>query len=178
MKPEFKNLSDKKFNSLINEMAHRKEAAFESFYATYGRFVYSVAVSITKSSCLSDEIVDDVLFKIWQIAPTLKKIKNPLGWIYIVTANCAKDRIKTEKSFSEIYDISQDDKNIEELIIKESFLSYISTLNEEEQQIMILYFIQRLTFKLIAKEVKKPISSVTSTYYRAIEKLKNTIKKF
>ncbi|MDE7167732.1 MAG: sigma-70 family RNA polymerase sigma factor [Clostridia bacterium] len=178
MKEEDKNLHKIKFNSLIKEIAKGKQAAFDAFYSAYGRYVYSVTVSVTKSSCLADEVVDDVLFKIWQNASKLKKIENPLGWLYIVTTNCAKDRLKAEKAFSEIFDIPQDDKNIEDFITKETFLSDISPLSEEEQLILILYHIQGLTFKMIAKELKKPMSTVTSIYYRAKEKLKQTVKIF
>lgn len=178
MKEKDKNQNEIKFNILIKEIANGRKDAFESFYSVYGRLVYSVAVSVSKSSYLAEEIVDDVLFKIWQISSTLRNIENPIGWLYSVTANCAKDKIRINKQFSEIYDIPQNDKNIEEFLIKDTFLSNISSLSEEEQQIMILYFIQGLTFKLIADEINKPMSTVSSIYYRAINKLKQIINRF
>ena len=178
MKEEAQNLSKTKFNSLIKEIATGKQAAFEAFYSAYGRYIYSVAVAVTKSSCFADEVVNDVFVKIWQSSGKLKNIDNPLGWLSVVTSNCAKDKLKTEKPVSEIFDIPQDDKDIEKFMIKEAFLSCISILSEEEQLIIILYHIQDLTFKLIAKELKKPTSTVTSIYYRAIAKLKQKVEKF
>ncbi|MBD5631801.1 MAG: sigma-70 family RNA polymerase sigma factor [Clostridia bacterium] len=163
---------------MIKEMAKGKEAAFERFDAAYGRFIYVVAASVSKSSYLAEEIVDDVLVKIWQKASTLKYIEKPLGWLYIITSNCAKDKHKNEKPFSEIYDIPQDDKNIERFVMKEAFLSHIAPLNEEERLIMILKFIQDLSLESIAKALNKPLSTASSTYYRALNKLKQTTKKF
>ena len=37
---------------------------------------------------------------------------------------------------------------------------------------MILKFVDDLTFKKIAKAMGKPLSTITSVYYRALEKLK------
>ncbi|MDE6667976.1 MAG: sigma-70 family RNA polymerase sigma factor [Clostridia bacterium] len=178
MTEEVQKLSKAKFNKLLKEMAKGNQAAFDTFYSAYGRYVYSIAVSVTKSYSLADEIVDDVLFKIWQNASKLKNIENPPGWIYIVTSNCAKDKLKAEKAFSEIYDIPQDDKNIEEFIIKNTFLSDISSLDEEEQFIFISKFIKDLTLESIAKAIDKPLSTVSSIYYRALKKLKQTVKMF
>lgn len=166
------------FNSLIIGMSKGEKSAFDNFHAVYGKLIYSFAVSASQSSFLADEIVDDVLFRIWQLSPTIKSVKCPISWLYKVTANCAKDRIKSEKEFFEIYDVPQEDKNFEGVLIKEAFFSHISTLNEEEQLIIILYYVQDLTFESIAKELKKPTSTVSSTFYRAIEKLKQISKKF
>lgn len=164
------------FNSLINKIARRDKYALEKFYSIYGKLIYSVALSILKLSYLADEVVNDILVKIWQLSPSLRKIQKPIGWLYSITLNLAKDKLKTEKLTLELYDIAQKDKNIEELVVKDSFFSKISVLNEEEKQIMILHFIQDLTFKSIAKEIQKPLSTVSSIYYRAIKKLKNEIK--
>lgn len=166
------------FYSIVEKIAQGEKDALENFYSVYGKLIYSVAVLVLKSQCLADETVDDVLVKIWQMASVLYKIENPIGWLYIITSNCAKDKLKSEKLTVEIYDVPRDDKNIEEFLTKDSFFSKIMVLNEEEQRIMILRFIQDLSFKSIAKEIKKPLSTVSSIYYRAKEKLKNQIEKF
>ncbi len=176
MKQNEKNQSIIQFHKLIKEIAQGKKESLEKFYSSYGRLIYSVAVLVSKSKYLADEIVDDVLVKIWQISSSLENIKNPNGWIYSVTANFAKDKCKKEKHYEEYTDLVQEDKNFDKFIINDEFFSYIAVLNEDEQQIMILRFIQDLSFKRIAKEISKPLSTLTSIYYRALEKLKNKIK--
>lgn len=164
--------SKKQFNKIIEGIARCDKNSLELFYSVYGKLIYSVALSVSKSLYLADEIVNDVLVKIWQIASALPSIDKPIGWLYSVTSNCAKDKLKSEKFTSKIYDMPQDDKTIEEFLTNDTFISKISVLNEDEQQILILRFIQDLSFKSIAKEIQKPLSTVSSTYYRAIEKLK------
>lgn len=92
MKQNEKNQSIIQFHKLIKEIAQGKKESLEKFYSSYGRLIYSVTVLVSKSKYLADEIVDDVLVKIWQISSSLENIKNPNGWIYSVTANFAKKK--------------------------------------------------------------------------------------
>ena len=143
----------KYFNKLIKRIAFKDEKALEEFYRIYGRLIYATAFTILKCSVSADELVDDILVKIWKTADRLPKIGNPEGWLYVLTANSAKDKIKAEKQYVALFDLKED-------------------ANETEQEIMIMRFVEDLSFERIAKEMKKPLSTITSTYYRALEKLK------
>ena len=87
-----------------------------------------------------------------------------------MTVNCAKDKIKCEKQYVELFDL-QEDGSVGDYP-EDDFYNKISTLDETEQEIMILKFVDDLTFKKIAKAMGKPLSTITSVYYRALEKLK------
>lgn len=160
----------KYFNRLIGKIAVKDEKALEALYDIYGKLIYVTAMTVTKSTFKADEIVDDVLVKIWKNADKLPKIKNPEGWLYSITVNCAKDKIKCEKQYVELFDL-QEDGSVGDYP-EDDFYNKISTLNETEQEIMILKFVDDLTFKKIAKAMGKPLSTITSVYYRALEKLK------
>lgn len=97
-------ISDKQFNKLIKAIARKDKSALEELYSLFGKMIFISAKSITHSTELADEVVDDVLFKIWTNAHTYPKSKNPVGWLYVITVNCAKDRLKREKIVSEIFD--------------------------------------------------------------------------
>ena len=160
----------KYFNRLIGKIAVKDEKALEALYDIYGKLIYVTAMTVTESTFKADEIVDDVLVKIWKNADKLPKIKNPEGWLYSITVNCAKDKIKCEKQYVELFDL-QEDGSVGDYP-EDDFYNKISTLNETEQEIMILKFVDDLTFKKIAKAMGKPLSTITSVYYRALEKLK------
>ena len=160
----------KYFNRLLGKIAVKDEKALEALYDIYGKLIYVTAMTVTKSTFKADEIVDDVLVKIWKNADKLPKIKNPEGWLYSITVNCAKDKIKCEKQYVELFDL-QEDGSVGDYP-EDDFYNKISTLDETEQEIMILKFVDDLTFKKIAKAMGKPLSTITSVYYRALEKLK------
>lgn len=161
------------FHKLIKKIAKKEVNSLEKFYSVYGKLIYATALVITKDKSSADEVVNEVLFKIWQGASKFSKINNPCGWLYTITANCAKDKLKSEKAYTEIYDIDYKSPETENIFAKDEFLYLIAFLSETEQQIMILRFVKDMSFEKIAKEMNKPISTITSTYYRALEKIKN-----
>lgn len=171
-----KTNDSKQFNRLIKKIALKKKGALEKFYRIYGKFIYTSALSITRSSFYADEVVDDVLIKIWRISSNLLEVKNPRGWLYTITVNCAKDKIKSEKqieiTLTKENDIEKNEEKIIEILDEDSFYFLISSLNDTEQQIMILRFIEDLSFKSISQEMQMPIGTVTVYYYRALEKIR------
>ncbi len=161
----------KYFNKLIKRMARKDEKALEEFYRIYGRLIYATAITVLKSSVSADEVVDDLLIKIWKTADKLTKISNPEGWLYVLTVNSAKDKLKSEKQYAPLYDLKEDAVTAE-IQTDGDFYIQISNLSETEQEIMIMRFVEDLSFERIAREMEKPLSTITSTYYRALEKLK------
>lgn len=160
----------KRFNRLIHEISLGDEKALEQFYNYYGRLIYVSAFSITKSEFLANEVVDDVLWKIWTNAKSIKKVKNDRGFVYTITVNCAKDKLRSEAGTAVTQQEAGDPFN--EFLDKDEFLYDISCLNEKEQEIVILRIIEDMPFKEIAKTIKTPLSSATSIYYRSLEKIK------
>lgn len=165
-----------KFQKLIRKIGRKEKNSLEDFYLSYGKLLYAAAFVITKSKHIADEIVNEVLFKIWQTASDLPIIKNPEGWLYTITTNCAKDKLKSEKAYSDIYGLDISVTGEEQILAEDKFFCYIAFLCEIEQQILIFRFIEDMSFDRIAKEMNMPLSTITSKYYRALDKIKN--KKF
>lgn len=163
---------EKRFNKLIKMIAGKNQKALEEFYGIYGKLIYVTALTVSKSYALADEIVDDVLVKIWKNAKKLPRINSPESYLYVLTANTAKDKIKQEKRYVALFDLKEDDLSTETQC-EDDFYLKISKLNENEQEIIIMKFVDDLTFERIALEINKPLSTVTSIYYRALEKIKN-----
>lgn len=112
------------------------------------------------------------MIKIWQNVDTLKTIENPEGWIYVITVNTAKDLMRGRYIFPLEENIVADKDQTEEIFDKESFYWMIEDLSEIEQNIMVYKFVLRFTFQEIADELNKPLTTVTSIYYRALKKVK------
>lgn len=177
----FKQTKDKnevsKFYQIIKKIAKGKKGGFEEFYELYGKFIFSAAYSICRASDKAEEVVDKVLVKIWKLSESLEGIKNPEGWLYVLSVNCAKDLLR-ETAWIPLREEFPDRRDrIQELIEEDAFYTLIEFLSEEEQEIIIEKIMQRLTFEEIAQETKKPLGTVTVTYYRALKKIKEKIEK-
>lgn len=151
--------------------------ALKQFFDLYGKFIYFSANSICKSSVISEEVVNDVLYKIWQLSSKTKlEIDNPEGWLYKISINEAQKKI--EKPTLPLNENIIDSKNRVDTILEvDSFRSYIANLTDEEQFIFIARFVQDMKFEDIAAALEMPLSSLTTKYYRALKKIKIKIEK-
>lgn len=174
MKRENQNI--KEFNLLVTKIAKGEKYALEEFYKKYSKLMYSAAYTILKRKDILDEVIDDVLIKIWKVAQKCEKITNPQGWLYRITVNTAKDRIERDNiGFLDDFDIKVEDKELDDILDKDTFYWYIRDLKEKEQQILIYKFIEDLTFENIAKKVDLPEGTVAYMYYSALEKVHKKI---
>ncbi len=167
----------KEFNYLLSLIAQNDRDAFKILYDRYGKFIYATAMSITKNKTFADEVVNDVLFKIWQAAVHNQTINKISGWLYRITKNSALDLLRKEKETIDVELISVIDSNFEKVISENSFFYLIDSLSPFVQQVIILKEIRDLTFEEIASEMQKPFSTVASAYYRSIGKLKRKFRK-
>ena len=166
------------FKQFIKKIAEGNEKGFEGFYNTYVSFIFTVALSVCKAEDLANEIVDDVLIKIWNSAETLKDIKNPDAWLYTVTLNFAKSKIKQKRENLPLTEeiVSKND-SYKKVLDKDSFYFLIKPLSLFEQEIFVLRFLRDKTFKEIARIMNRPIGTITSVYYTSLKKIKNFLEK-
>ena len=166
------------FKQFIKKIVEGNEKGFEGFYNTYVSFIFTVALSVCKAEDLANEIVDDVLIKIWNSAGTLKDIKNPDAWLYTVTLNFAKSKIKQKRENLPLTEeiVSKND-SYKKVLDKDSFYFLIKPLSLFEQEIFVLRFLRDKTFKEIARIMNRPIGTITSVYYTSLKKIKNFLEK-
>lgn len=177
---QMKNLTGKtkkrKFQKLMREIRENPNVGLEKFYNTYGKIVQITARTICRSLEQADVVVNMVLVKVWQLSKEDVVIDNPEGWVYIITANTAKDALR-EKTFFPLHEAVADQKDeIQDLIDKDAFYSMIKGLSEKEQGLMIDKFIKKLTFREIAEEKGENINTVSAVYYRALKKVKKYLE--
>ena len=160
----------------MREIRENPNAGLEKFYNTYGKIVQITARTICRSIDQADIVINMVLVKIWQLSKEDVMIDNPEGWVYVITANTAKDVLR-EKSFLPLNDTVVDEKDeIQKLIDIDAFYSMIEVLSEKEQRLMIDKFIKKLTFREIAEMNDENINTVSTSYYRALKKVEKFLE--
>ncbi len=166
----------KVFNKIIRLIVKNPEKGLDNFYKEYGDMIYSVAKSYCHTEDKTNSVVNNVLIRIWKKAKDLNDVQNPEGLIFTITKNCAKDELG-EKWFYELNEkISSGKDYFSEIEEKDSFEYLISPLKDHEKDILILRFGKGYTFQEIADIEEKPLPTITTIYYRALDKIKNFIK--
>lgn len=162
----------KQFKKLMKAIKRDPEKGLRQFYEKYARIIQTTAQVICRSTDKANEVVNDVLVKIWKLARTIGEIDNPEGWIYVITANTAKDSLRERNLFPLNENIVASVDELQRVLDRHSFYWMIKDLSEIEQTIMIHKFVSQYTFQEIADELGKPLTTITSIYYRALEKMK------
>ena len=170
-----KKINVEELRELFIEIKYGNNIAFEKLYKNYKNLVYKIAYSILKNSYDSDDIVQIVFEKIYSIYKDKLPTRNESSWLYSVTKNETINYLNKKKNhieLEEIYEIEDNNNEINELINKDSYNRLIGKLNENEKEIISLKILSNLSFKEIAKLLNKPTGTIKWIYYKSINTLK------
>ena len=168
----------KEFFALLKRIRKDPQGGLKEFYEKYGKLIKYTARLFCNTDFGADEVVNDVLIKIWKSSDRFGDIENPEGWLYVITSNCAKSSLR-KRSYIPLKETIADEKDgIQEFIDTDSFYFMIRELSEIEQQIIIHRCVSRYTFEEIGEILDKSTSTISSTFYRSIDKIKEKLGKF
>ena len=120
----------KDFVALLERMRENPHDGLKEFYERYGKLITCTAAIFFKNAYTVNEIVNEVLIKVWKKSKTVSKIDNPEGWIYVITANCAKSLLRRRKFLSLKESMVDKRDGIQEFIDEDSFYFMIKDLSD------------------------------------------------
>jgi RNA polymerase sigma factor (sigma-70 family) len=145
----------------------------------------SFALSSTgmSSNALAEELVQEVMLKIWNRASTFDAAKaSATTWIYTLARNCRIDllrrkfRVREEVDVDELWDFGTDpDEPAEGLYqkrIEVDVRESMATLPAEQRQIIAKVYMEGKSHSEVAAELNLPLGTVKSRIRLAMSKLK------
>ena len=144
-------------------------------YSEYNRLVYGIAFSILKNKEDSEDIVQIVFAKIFEMDKEKLPTNNETSWLYSLTKNETLNYLRKQKedvSLDDIYYIAEEDEELNKIIEKDKYNRIISKLNEQEREIVSLKILSNMSFKEISLLLKMPIGTVQWKYYTALHTLR------
>lgn len=170
-----KKIDKEELHSIFIGIKNNSESSFNELYEKYRKLVYAVSFSILKNKENSEELVQMFFIKLWQMEKNKLPTNNEASWMYAMTKNETLNFLrkqKKENNIDELYYITNENKELNEIIEKDSYNKIISRLNEKEQEIVSLKIISNLSFKEISQILKMPIGTVQWKYYKSLHTLK------
>lgn len=169
---------EKKLRAAIKSNNINKiEIIFEDIYYEYGKLVgFIISKYVSKKEDI-EELVDDVFINFFKVLYKTK-IENIKYYLVTQAKNASINFInKKSNKIDYIYDESIIFNEIDN---KSKYYEIINEmkhyLDENEINIIILHTIYNYTFDEIASKLSKPLSSIASTYRRAIKKYNKGVK--
>lgn len=84
-------MDNQEAKTLLKDIAHGDKNALETFLRKISGRVQSIAVRILKDSMLSDDVMAEIMLKVWNNADKLSRLDNPVGYINVMSFNYAVD---------------------------------------------------------------------------------------
>ena len=170
-----RKINENELRELVLEIKHNNKIAFEKLYNRYNKLVYGIAFSILKNKEDSEDVVQTVFSKLY-ILERDKLPTDKIGtWLYTVTKNEALLLLRknnNDVNLDTIYDLEDENNEIDKFINKDSYNRLINGLNQREQEIVSLKILSNFTFKEIGELLGESANTIKWRYYKSIYSLR------
>jgi RNA polymerase sigma-70 factor (ECF subfamily) len=169
---------------LQRAIGHDPEA-FGRLYDMHVDRVYRHVYYRVGNEADAEDLTQQVFLKAWQAIHRYKKTTSPfIAWLMTISHNLVVDfyRTKKDKAYLEAEVLANDSASSLEQATEISFEQQhlrraILQLGGDEQQVVILRFMESFEFAEIASVLKKKEGNVRVILHRALVKLRNILEK-
>jgi RNA polymerase sigma factor (sigma-70 family) len=163
-------------------------AAFSRFFRHFAPLMKAFALSgSTLSANNADELVQEVMLKVWQKAGAFNPDKAAAStWTYTIARNCRTDMFRRLQKFDTAVsadDISPDYETEEAFLVlhnkrsREKVRELIKSLPADQGQILAKVYMEGKTHSEAAGELDLPLGTVKSRVRLALQKLQVQIER-
>lgn len=163
------------FKSLLDK---GEANAFKIIFDTYYKRLFMFSLNYVGDNYAAEEIVENVLLKLWKKIHKLNEIENLKAYLYTMVRNASLDYLKKEQKF-----VSLDIQKHGSIPLKEQFIiedethvilfQAMETLPKKCRKVLELSCLNGIKYKDIAEDLQISINTVKSQRARAIDLLRS-----
>lgn len=167
--------------------ARRGDAdAFEQLVVAYRDQVFRLALRMCGNEADADEVAQEAFLSAWKALPNFRGDSRFSTWLYQLTSHAAIDLMRREKrqiAAEDIAEVSAPDpgpspqQQAERSETRQAVRDAMGQLSPEYRQIVVLRFLQELSYEEIGAVLKLPPGTVKSRLNRAKAQLKEILSK-
>lgn len=176
----YEHLSDER---LLLLTAKGDKEAFQQLYQNTDKTIYGFILSIVKNPTDAEELMQETYLKVWVSAGGYQPQGKPLAWMFTIARNLCYMRFRDRKQEMDIslHELAEQElgefcPQIEDAADKLVLHAALSSLNEEERQIVLLKTAGGLKHREIAAALDLPLATVLSRYHRSVKKLQKLLR--
>jgi len=170
---------------LVQRAIGHDAEAFGRLYDMHVDRVYRHIYYRVGNEADAEDLTQQVFFKAWQAIGKYKKMASPfVAWLMTISHNLVVDfyRTRKDRAYLEVEILADDSAPSPERATEASFEQQrlrraILQLGSDEQQVVILRFMEGFEFAEIASLMKKKEGNVRVILHRALVKLRNILEK-
>lgn len=170
-----KSINKQELHLIFQEIKQGNYNKLDDLYCKYNKLIYNIAFSILKNRENSEDIVQIVFMKIFQMDKNKLPTTNESTWLYSLTKNETLNYLRNKKqevNLDEIYYITEEDKELSKIIDEDNYNRIIAKLNKQEREIISLKILSNMSFKEISLLLNLPMGTVQWKYYTSLYTLR------
>ena len=170
-----KSINKQELHLIFQEIKQGNYNKLDDLHCKYNKLIYNIAFSILKNRENSEDIVQIVFMKIFQMDKNKLPTTNESTWLYSLTKNETLNYLRKKKqevNLDEIYYITEEDKELNKIIDKDNYNRIIAKLNKQEREIISLKILSNMSFKEISSLLDMPMGTVQWKYYTSLYTLR------
>lgn len=170
-----KQINKQELHVLFEKIKNKEDGALDELYKKYSKLIINISFSIVKNREIAEEVLQTIFLKLIQLSPEKIPTKNEFSWLYTVTKNESIQYLRKNNTYvnlDDIYNVEDNNNEIENITNRDSYNKLISKLNNTEKEIVSLKVLSGFTFKEIGQILNIPTGTVQWKYYKSIHTLK------
>lgn len=170
---------------LLQKIAVGDEHAFTLFYYRYNKTVYLFAYRILDSEELAEELMQEVMLKIWMLGNELLKIDHLGNYLRVMCRNRCYNQLRqlrreAGKNKTVAADWQEESNETEETILlndaKGLLEEAIAKLPAQQREVYNLCQVQGLKYEEAARQLNLSVFTVQSYMKIALRSVRNTMR--
>ena len=153
--------------------------AFALLVEEYKSPIYNLVYRMTSNTQDAADLTQDVFIRAYTYLWRYNPQKKFFTWLYTIALNTIKNYIKKNKQYKNLRSQDSEESKLlasQNLSETQDINIYLSHLDAETRALIIMRYVQELSFEEIAKITGKSISAVKMRTYRGLESLREKIK--
>ena len=167
---------------LLDRVRVRDQKAMTDIFDRYGSMVYSVALRVLKDPGNAEDVMQDVLFQLWENPKAFIAGRGSLGaWLLVVARNRAIDALRRRKPSDPVDEVVLPAKTnlaseTECNNIMEKVRVVLNRLPSDQQNSLQLAFFEGLSHSEIAAKTGDPLGTVKTRIRSALISVRKAIQ--
>ena len=170
-----KSINKQELHLIFQEIKQGNSNKQNDLYCKHNKLIYNIAFSILKNHENSEDVVQIVFMKIFQMDKNKLPITNESSWLYSLTKNETLNYLRKRKedvNLDEVYYMTDEDKELNKIIDNDNYNRIIAKLNKQEREIISLKILSNMSFKEISLLLDMPMGTVQWKYYTSLYTLR------
>ena len=154
--------------------------AFALLVEEYKSPIYNLAYRMTADRQDAADLTQDVFIRAYTYLWRYNPKKKFFTWLYTIALNTIKNYIKKNKQYKNAQSQNLEERQFsanQNIFEAQDINIYLSVLDVETRALIIMKYLQELSFEEISKITGKSVSAVKMRIYRGLDKLKDMLKK-